>query len=211
MAPCLEAYSFNKKVEFITLKQRNLLSASLRTCVCHHTSSIVEGGPLHWGGHSHRCIYMTEWTWPTSGNAHHPGRQRSQVWCACAVASSIAPLYTHHSSWAGRGGRSHTLHKTGGWALGLFVSGSTSSFAVVNRWRRGRDECHIPHNDGRWFFTGFNSKTNKSYDDEKKSNKLWCLSAASFYITADLSSFALQVSSFTLRGPKQGLREEDYF
>lgn len=142
MAPCLEARSFNKKVEFITFKQRSLLGTSPWTCVCRRTSSIVEGGPLRWGGDSHYCIYMIEWTWLTSGNAHHPGRRRSQAWCACAVASSSVRLNTRRSSWAGKGGRSHTPHKTGGWAPGLFVWGSTSSFAVINKWRRGRDEWH---------------------------------------------------------------------
>lgn len=140
MAPCLVVSSFNKKVELITLKQKILLSTSQWTCVCLHTSSTVEGGPLHWGGHSHYCIYMTGWTWPTSGNAHHPGRRRSQVWCVCAVASRIVHLYTHHSSWAGRGGHFHTLHKTGGRALGPSVLGTTSSLSVAG-WRRGRDEC----------------------------------------------------------------------
>lgn len=111
-------------------EKKQLLSTSLWTCVYLHTSSAVAGGPLHSGGHSRRCIYMTGWTWPTSGNARHPGRQRSRGRCVCAVASSTVRPCTRRSSWAGRGGHSHIPHRTGEWAPGLSGLGCTSSLSV---------------------------------------------------------------------------------
>ena len=114
-------------------KTNKLLSTSLWTCVYLHTSSVVAGGPLHSGGRSRRCIYMTGWTWPTSGNARRPGRRRSRGRCVCAVASSTVRPCTRRSSWAGRGGRSHIPHRTGEWALGLSGLGCTSSLSVEGK------------------------------------------------------------------------------
>lgn len=116
--------------KLLVWKKKILLSTSLWTCVYLHTSSAVVGGPLHSGGRSRRCIYMTGWTWPTSGNARRPGRQRSQGRCVCGVVSSTVRPCTRRSSWVGRGGHSHIPHRTGEWALGLSGLGCTSSLSV---------------------------------------------------------------------------------
>lgn len=162
-APCLDSSFLKKEADIIIFKNKNwktmkIVSFSRGTCACPRTSSAVEEGPLHWGARSRCCICMTGWTWPTFGNARHPGTGRSWAQCAFGVASSTGRPCTRHSSWAGSGGRSRTLRRSGGWAPGpsgsesrfcLPVVGSKSRQVSAKVWLIGFSRLVLLHNS--WF------------------------------------------------------------